>query len=132
MVASCSMCSTRFPARLSGVSATEKGRSVGAQFAHIHNVRLMWLKSASPALLDGLASIDAADMTDKDLLRRSLEASATAIATLLRQALESGGKIKGFKPHAVAFAGYLIAHESYHLGDLSVVLTQSGHPLDKK
>ena len=89
-------------------------------------------KSASPALLDGLASIEAANATDKALLQQSLEASAAAIGSLLRQALESGGKIKGFKPHATAFAGYLIAHESFHLGDIGVVLTQSDHPLDKK
>ncbi len=30
-----------------------KGRTVGAVFAHMHNVRLLWLKSALPALLDG-------------------------------------------------------------------------------
>jgi uncharacterized damage-inducible protein DinB len=84
---------------LAGVSATGKGRSVGAQLAHLHNVRLMWLKSAAPALLDSLESIDAANTTDKDALRSALEASANAVATLLRQALESSGKIKGFKPH---------------------------------
>jgi uncharacterized damage-inducible protein DinB len=117
---------------LSGVSATGKGRNVGAQLAHLHNVRLMWLKSASPALLDGLASIEAANVTDIGFLRQSLEVSANAIATLLRQALESNGKIKGFKPHAAAFAGYLISHEAFHLGDIGVVLTQSGHPLAKK
>jgi uncharacterized damage-inducible protein DinB len=117
---------------LSGLSATGKGRSVGAQLAHLHNVRLMWLKSASPALLDGLASIEAASVTDKDALRSALDTSAAAIGALLRRALESGGKIKGFNPHAAAFAGYLIAHESFHLGDVGVILTQSGHPLDKK
>jgi uncharacterized damage-inducible protein DinB len=102
---------------LGGVSATGKGRNVSAQLAHLHNVRLLWHKSGSPALPDGLASIDAANTTDRDALR---------------QALESGGKIKGFKPHATAFAAYLIAHESFHLGDIGVVLTQYGHPLDKK
>ncbi|HEY7021120.1 MAG TPA: DinB family protein [Ktedonobacterales bacterium] len=117
---------------LTGVGATGKGRSVGAQFAHLHNVRLMWLKSASPALLNSLAPIEAANTTDKDALRSALDASAAAIGALLRQALESNGRIKGFKPHAAAFVGYLIAHESFHLGDICVVLTQSGHPLDKK
>jgi uncharacterized damage-inducible protein DinB len=117
---------------LAGVGATGKGRSVGAQLAHLHNVRLMWLKAASPALLSGLASIEAANVTDKDALRSAFDASAAAIGALLRQALESNGKIKGFKPHAAAFVGYLIAHESFHLGDIGVVLTQSGHPLDKK
>jgi uncharacterized damage-inducible protein DinB len=117
---------------LAGVGATGKGRSVGAQFAHLHNVRLMWLKSASPALLDGLTSIEAVNVTDKNALGSALETSSAAIGALLHQTLESGGKIKGFKPHAAAFAGYLIAHESFHLGDIGLVLTQSGHPLDKK
>ncbi|MFN2511091.1 MAG: DinB family protein [Pyrinomonadaceae bacterium] len=34
------------PEHLKDVSAS-KGRTVGEQFAHIHNVRLMWLKSAA-------------------------------------------------------------------------------------
>ena len=34
------------PASLLSLSAS-KGRNVGEQFAHIHNVRLMWLKAAT-------------------------------------------------------------------------------------
>ena len=37
--------------------SASKGRSVGEQFAHVHNVRLMWLKSAAPELLKGLTKI---------------------------------------------------------------------------
>ena len=33
---------------------------------------------------------------------------------LLGKAVASGGKVKGFKPHATAFLGYLISHESQH------------------
>ena len=109
-----------------------KGRSVGEQFAHIHNVRLLWLKSAAPALLAGLEKIERPAATDKALLHGSLAASGEAIGALLREALATGGRVKGFKPHAAAFLGYLIAHESYHQGDLGVALAQSGHPLDRK
>ena len=38
------------PASLSDVSPA-KGRNVGELFAHLHNVRLMWLKAAAPELL---------------------------------------------------------------------------------
>ena len=51
------------------------------------------------------------------------------------QLIERGlaaGKIKGFKPHPQAFTGYLIAHESFHQGEIGVALHQSGRPLDKK
>ena len=117
------------PASLDSHSAS-KGRSVGEQFAHIHNVRLMWLKSAAPGLLAGLAKVEQAN--DKKLLKKSLTDSGAAIGKLLANSLEADGKIKGFKPHAAAFLGYLISHESHHRGQIALTLKQAGKPLDKK
>jgi uncharacterized damage-inducible protein DinB len=119
------------PQSLSSHSAS-KGRSVGEQFAHVHNVRLMWLKSAAPELLKGLNKIENEQATDKKLLAKSLGESGKAIGALLEQSLEAGGKVKGFKPHAAAFLGYLISHESHHRGQIALSLKQSGKPLDKK
>jgi uncharacterized damage-inducible protein DinB len=115
-----------------GSHSASKGRSVGEQFAHVHNVRLMWLKSAAPELLKGLNKIEAEQANDKKLLAKSLTESGKAIGTLLAQSLETGGKVKGFKPHAAAFLGYLISHESHHRGQIALSLKQSGKPLDKK
>ena len=41
-----------------GSHSASKGRSVAEQLAHIHNVRLMWLKSGTPDLLKGLEKIE--------------------------------------------------------------------------
>lgn len=116
---------------LSGHSAS-KGRSVGEQFAHLHNVRLMWLKSAAPELLKDLAKIENEQANDKKLLAKSLAQSGKAIGALLAQSIEAGGKVRGFKPHATAFLGYLISHESHHRGQIALSLKQAGKPLDKK
>ena len=109
-----------------------KGRRVGEQFAHVHNVRLMWLKSAAPELLNGLGKVENEQANDKKLLAKSLTESGKAIGALLAQSLEAGGKVRGFKPHAAAFLGYLISHESHHRGQIALSLKQAGKPLDKK
>jgi len=119
------------PASLPRLSAS-KGRSVGEQFTHIHNVRLMWLKAAAPELLKGLAKVEKENALDKKLLRKSLADSSAAIRSLLEQSVAQGGKVKGFKPHVAAFLGYLISHESHHRGQIALSLKQAGAPLDKK
>jgi uncharacterized damage-inducible protein DinB len=108
-----------------------KGRTVGAQLAHLHNVRRMWLTSAEPALAEGVEALDAAAPLDKDALGAALRASDVAIEQLVDHAVDRG-RLKGFKPHPVAFVGYLIAHESFHRGDIGVRLTEAGFPLDRK
>ena len=117
---------------LAGVGAS-KGRSVGQMFAHVHNVRLMWLESAAPNLMEGLSKIpsDSPYNLSKAAIKTALEASTAVIEKLLQQGLEAG-KIKGFKPHPMAFYSYLIAHEWYHVGEIGLTLNQAGYKLDKK
>jgi len=119
------------PEHLKDVAAS-KGRTVGEQFAHLHNVRLMWLKSAGPELIGKLRKLEKEEATDKQTLHQSITDSGLAMNLLLTKSIEAGGKIKGFKPHAAAFLGYLISHESHHRGQIAVSLKQSGHPLSKK
>ena len=119
------------PAALVSLSAS-KGRTVGEQFAHIHNVRLMWLKSAAPELLAGLVKIEKEQAVDKKLLRKCLAESGETIKSLLSKSLRDGGKVKGFKPHVSAFLGYLVSHESHHRGQIILSLKQAGKSLDKK
>jgi len=115
-----------------GSVAASKGRSVGEQFAHLHNVRLMWLKAARPELLAGLAKIEKEAAGESARLQEALEASGAAVAELLRHAAANGGMVKGFKPHVWAFLGYLVSHESHHRGQIALTLKLNGHALDKK
>ena len=115
---------------LTDISAS-KGRNVGEQFAHIHNVRLMWLKAASPGLLEEQTKIEKDSKITKKLLASELKKSAEAITKLLQKGFAEG-KIKSFKPHPAAFLGYLVSHESHHRGQIVLSLKQSGHPVDQK
>ncbi|MDZ4806846.1 MAG: hypothetical protein SGI96_01100 [Bacteroidota bacterium] len=89
---------------LNDLSAS-KGRNVGEQFAHIHNVRLMWLKAASPELLEKQNKIEKNNKITRKLLTAELNKSAEAISKLLSQGF-TDKKIKGFKPHPSAFFRY--------------------------
>lgn len=114
---------------LSSISLT-KGRTVAEHFAHLHNVRLMWLKSGMPELLDSVEKIEKENIT-KELLINQLNLSGNAVSKMIEKAMNDG-KLKGFKPHPTAFLGYIISHESHHRGQITLCLKQSGHPIDKK
>ena len=107
-----------------------KGRDIASIFAHIHNVRLMWLKSATgktaalPDKLDG-------NLCTKEDATRALDESWLALDGVLRSALNGDGRVKGFKPDAYSFLGYLFSHEGHHRGQITMLARQMGHPLSK-
>lgn len=115
---------------LNDISAS-KGRTVAQQFAHLHNVRLMWLKVSGPELIQGIDKVEKEATADKKLLTRSLKESGKAMEALFKKAVAEG-RVKGFKPHVTAFLGYVLAHESQHRGQIALSLKQSGHALEKK
>ncbi len=116
---------------LADVYTGSKGRNLGRQWAHLHDVRMMWLKTVAPELLTGLVKLTEADALKKQALTSALKQSGKAIELLLQQAAVTG-KIKGFKPHPTAFLGYLLAHEGHHRGQIMITLKQNGHMVDKK
>lgn len=106
-----------------------KGRDIASIFAHVHNVRLMWLKAAGsgdavPEKLDGGSST-------KQETAKALEESCRALEVVLRSAFETDGRVKGFKPDAAGFLAYLIAHDAHHRGQISMLARQLGHPISK-
>lgn len=104
-----------------------KGRTVAAIVAHIHNVRVMWLKAAKgkvPAQLDRLTVTVAQ-------ARKGLTESEAALEQLVEAALKSDGRIRGFKPDVAAFIGYLIAHDAHHRGQVAQLCRQVGFPLSQ-
>src|SRR5712691_11445106 len=107
-----------------------KGRDAASMMAHIHNVRLMWLKSAGktpalPAKLEGEAFT-------KDDAIRALEASWRALEAVLQDALLSDGRIKGFKPDVASFLAYLLPHLPRQHRDLPPMVSVVGQKISQK
>jgi len=112
-----------------------RGRSVKVLFAHIHNVRMMWLQPINAKLAESIHKIPTRSRKDtkaltKDDLSSALQQSGDALSKAIEDRLQSGN-ISILKPSPTAFIGYLVSHESYHRGEICMTLTQAGHPVDE-
>ena len=106
-----------------------KGRIIAAIVAHMHNVRVMWLKASKAA--DIPEQLDRYAVTPEQAVR-ALEASRQALLAVMSSALETDGRVRGFRPDVAGFFGYLIAHDAHHRGQIAMLARQMGHPLPQK
>jgi len=107
---------------------SKKGRDIAAIVAHMHNVRVMWLKATKgevPEQLDKSTGTPAQ-------AKKALEAGRAALRKVLQSALESDGRIKGFRPDVAGFFAYLVAHDAHHRGQITMLARQAGHPISQK
>jgi uncharacterized damage-inducible protein DinB len=107
-----------------------KGRTISAIVAHMHNVRVMWLKVSAKGT-EIPEQLDRATVTPTQA-RKALEESRQALSGLLSRALASDGRIKGFRPDVAGFLGYLISHDAHHRGQIAMLARQVGYPLPQK
>ncbi|MGA8868036.1 MAG: DinB family protein [Candidatus Sulfotelmatobacter sp.] len=107
-----------------------KGRTIAAIVAHMHNVRVMWLKAAAKgSAIPG--QLDRAKVTPGQALR-AMEQSRLALSVVISRALESDGRVKGFRPDVAGFLCYLVTHDAHHRGQIGMLARQLGHPLPQK
>ncbi|MGD0215226.1 MAG: DinB family protein [Terriglobales bacterium] len=106
----------------------KKGRDIAGVVAHMHNVRVMWLKATKgkiPEQLDRFTVTPA-------LAKKALDTSRAALREVLQTSLEADGRIKGFRPDVAGFLGYLIAHDAHHRGQITMLARQAGQPIPQK
>ncbi len=109
-------------------SYTARTRTVAAQFAHIHNVRLRWLNHAAPNLVGEVESFPKGAQPTKEELKEALQSSEEIIAWFLEEC-EATGNVKKWNGSPATFLGYMIAHEAHHRGLAMVAMRISGHKL---
>lgn len=108
------------------------GRTIQAIAAHVHNVRVMWIKVSGKAIgIPAPAQATKETVTPADVVGHLRESDA-ALDRLVRAAVASGGRVPDFRPDVAGFVGYVIAHDSHHRGQIALLARQLGHPLPKE
>lgn len=105
--------------------AAPRTRNVAAQFAHMHDVRLRWLKHAAPASTAALRSFPRGAEPSAAALRSALQQSSRAMERYLA-GCEETGKVKHWNGSPATFLSYMVAHEAHHRGLVMATFRLSG------
>jgi uncharacterized damage-inducible protein DinB len=106
-----------------------QGRTIAAIAAHMHNVRLMWLKAVkAPELPEKLEPYN---VTKAQPIKAHRESHA-ALRTVLEDAMNGDGRIPHFPPDVARLQAYLVAHDAHHRGQISMLARLAGYPISKQ
>ena len=106
-------------------------RTAAGQFAHMHNVRLRWMRHAAPDLVGDLKVFPRGSQPTKKQLKDALRASEEIIARFLEES-DAAGKVKRWNGSPTTFLSYLVAHEAHHRGLAMVAMRMSGRKLSQE
>jgi uncharacterized damage-inducible protein DinB len=116
-----------------------KGRTIAAIFAHVHNIRRKWLRLSAPHLKLPVP-LDRVRCTRKQA-KAALAESAARCCEMLTEALtDPRSRVKKFQrdgwaqpwvPGTAMFA-YMVSHDAHHRGQVCLLARERGYPLPQK
>lgn len=106
-------------------------RTVAAQLAHMHNVRLYHLNKRGPEFMGKLQTFDRGAQPNRAQIIAALTGSAKMVGAFL-EASERTGLIRSWKGPPATFLAYLVAHEAHHRALVVVSMRISGEKLPKE
>ena len=110
---------------------SERTRTVAAQFAHMHNVRIYHMEKRAKDLMGGLKAFERGAQPGKRELIAALKSSGSAFGSFLERG-EVEEKVKSWSRAPATYLGYIIAHEAHHRALVTVSLRLSGEKLPKE
>jgi len=122
---------TKIPAAGLKDSYAARTRTVAAQFAHMHNVRLRWMSHSAPELVGKVKPFPRGSEPGKKELKDALRASEKIVAAFLEHC-DATGKVKAWNGPPATFLSYLVAHEAHHRGLAMAAMRIAGRKLPQE
>jgi uncharacterized damage-inducible protein DinB len=113
------------------VPLASRGRTVAAQFAHLHKVRWAWMRYNGENVR-GIPVFRKGAQPSRAQLLKAFRVSGKAVEEYVGSRLRAGQRIKYFKGQPVRWLIYMIAHESHHRGSILLALKQNGMRMPDK
>jgi len=114
--------------------AMEGSPSVGEMFAHIHYVRLVFVKEDAPEFARTPVEGEREWVTERntDRMVKMLNESARAVREAVKSKVEAGQQMSQHYDHPILFLQHMIWHEGYHHGQIKLALKLAGIPITNK
>lgn len=111
-------------------SPLRRGRTIAAQFAHIHNCGLRYLERTAPDY-PVPKELDRFRVTPAQAAK-ALGAKRTAVLAIIGAALRDNSRIIGFPFSAAEYLTYYMVHDGHHRGQVVLQARLLGHPINLK
>lgn len=127
------------PAAWRAKLSRDKGRTIAAIFAHVHNMRRKWIRLSAPHLKLP-AALDRATCTTKQVRAALAESGARCVEMLTEALSKPPNRVETFLrdgwarpwPSGAAMVAYVISHDAHHRGQVCMLAHQLGFPLPAK
>jgi uncharacterized damage-inducible protein DinB len=112
--------------------ATPDGPSIAQMFAHVHYVRLVFVREDAPEFAAEMPKDEWAAEYDRERLAGMLNDSARIVRGAVKGRIESGRAMDRHYDHPILFLQHMIWHEGYHHGQIKLALKIAGRPIANK
>ncbi|HXI28137.1 MAG TPA: DinB family protein [Vicinamibacterales bacterium] len=108
----------------------EGSPSISELFAHLHFVRLVFVRKDAPEVARPLPPGQWVVERDRDRMAQMLDDSAAAVRDAVTSRLASGRPMDVHYDHPILMLQHLIWHDGYHHGQVKLALKMAGRAFD--